>query len=469
MSQKRTHSPTVEEKGKKKKPEEEMKQQVKAMASSSDPPVFCDICDERKQKAVKTCLTCQISYCETHLEPHHRVPRLKKHTLINAVDNLEDYICQKHERPLELFCRDDQTCVCLTCTEGEHRTYNTVPIAEESRKKKTDVRQMIQDRMKRIKEIQHSVELRKKNTKKDKSFSDTIFNVLIGYIEKCRSDRMEMIEEQQKAAEKQAEDLIKELQQEITELEQLSHTDDHLRLIQMCSSLDSRPRTKNWTEIRIDSDVNVNSLSKALAQLKKTLDTIMEKLNPAGLKFAQKYAVDVTLDPDTANPRLILSDDGKQVSDGDIEQDVPENPKRFDVLCCVLAKQGFSSGRFYYEVQVKGKTEWSLGVIRESITRKGTITLSPENGVWTVVLCNENHYKACESPPVSLSLRVKPEKVGVFVDYEEGLVSFYDVQSRSHIYSFTAQTFTEKLYPFFNPCDNDEGKNSNPLIITPVS
>ncbi|KAL0157530.1 hypothetical protein M9458_045606, partial [Cirrhinus mrigala] len=82
---------------------------------------FCDFCDERKQKAVN-------SYCETHLEPHHRVPRLKKHKLINAVENLEDYICQKHERPLELFCRDDQTCVCLN--------HNTVPIEEESQQKK---------------------------------------------------------------------------------------------------------------------------------------------------------------------------------------------------------------------------------------------------------------------------------------------------------------------------------------------
>ncbi len=89
-------------------------------------------------------------------------------------------------------------------------------------------------------------------------------------------------------------------------------------------------------------------------------------------------SVNVTLDPDTANPYLILSDDGKQVSDGDIEQDIPENPKKFDVCSCVLAKQGFSSSRFYFEVQVKGKTEWSLGVARESINRKKTITLTPE-------------------------------------------------------------------------------------------
>ncbi|XDV46548.1 hypothetical protein PO909_014428 [Leuciscus waleckii] len=316
-----------------------------------------------------------------------------------------------------------------------------------------------------------------KNREKEKSSSVELFTDLIRSIERCQSDQLKMMEEQQKAAEKQAEDLIKELYQEIielkrriTELEQLSHTDDHLHLIQMSSSLNTRPHTKNWTEIRIDSDVNVNTLFIALTQLKKTLDeTLDEKLSQTGLKFVQKFAVDVTLDPDTAHPYLILSDDGKQVSHGDIKQNVPENPKRFDEDCSVLAKQGFSSGRFYYEVQVKGKTEWDLGVARESVDRKKEdITLSPEDGYWTVILRNENEYEACDDPSVSLSLSVKLEKVGVFVDYEEGLVSFYDVGSRSHIYSFTGQTFTDKLYPYFCPGLNDKGKNSNPLIITPV-
>uniref|UniRef100_A0A672NDP2 E3 ubiquitin-protein ligase TRIM39-like n=1 Tax=Sinocyclocheilus grahami TaxID=75366 RepID=A0A672NDP2_SINGR len=298
-----------------------------------------------------------------------------------------------------------------------------------------------------------------RNTKEEKSASVELFTDLIRSIERCQSELLKMMEEQQKAAEKQAEDLIKELQQEITdlkrrntELEQLSHTDDHLHLLQ----------------ISIDSDVNVYSLKNVLIQLEKTLDGTLNK------KFCQSgiicfLSVDVTLDPDTANPYLILSDDGKQVSDGNFKQDVPENPKRFDDCSCILAKQGFSSGRFYYEVQVKGKTGWSLGVARESIKRKGTITLTPENGFWTVILRNENQYTACDNPPVSFSLKVKPEKVGVFVDYEEGLVSFYDVGSSSHIYSLTGQTFTEKLYPYFSPCHNNEGRNSNPLIISPVN
>ncbi|KAF4089012.1 hypothetical protein AMELA_G00061680 [Ameiurus melas] len=179
--------------------------------------------------------------------------------------------------------------------------------------------------------------------------------------------------------------------------------------------------------------------------------------------------VDVTLDPDTAHPELILSADGKQVTRGDTEQDLPDTPQRFTRYHVVLGKQSFSSGRFYYEVQVRGKTAWDLGVVRENINRKEWITQSPQNGLWTVKLRNENQYTAFAGPPFLLTLREKVEKVGVFVDYEEGLVSFYDVKSSSHIYSFTAQSFTEKLYPFFNPCNNAGGINSAPLFISPVS
>ncbi|XP_042581225.1 E3 ubiquitin-protein ligase TRIM39-like isoform X2 [Cyprinus carpio] len=417
--------------------------------------VLCDFCEERKLKALKLCLVCQSSYCETHLEPHLRVAGLKKHKLMDPVSNLEDYICQKHERPLDLFCRDDQTCVCSVCSVKDHKNHTTVPIEEESQEKKTelmktqkDVQLMIQNRIKKIQDIKHSAEVRK------------------GFY----TELLEMMEEQQKAAEKQEQVLIEELEQEITELkmrntelEQLSHTEDHLLVLQIHSFL--RRNTRNWPEISMKTHESLETLRRALTELKDTID---EKLTLTELKWMQQYAVDVTLDPDTAHPELLLSDDGKQVRHGDIRQKLPDTPERFDTGHCVLGKEGFSSGRFYFEVQVKGKTKWTLGVARESINRKGEITLRPSNGYWTVWLRNEDEYKAFASPLVSLSLRVKPQRVGVFVDYEEGLVSFYDVESCSHIYSFTAQSFTENLYPYFNPCLNDGGENSSPLIITPV-
>uniref|UniRef100_A0A671PV15 Uncharacterized protein n=1 Tax=Sinocyclocheilus anshuiensis TaxID=1608454 RepID=A0A671PV15_9TELE len=157
--------------------------------------------------------------------------------------------------------------------------------------------------------------------------------------------------------------------------------------------------------------------------------------------------VNVILDGDTAHPRLIVSDDGKQVREGRTRREA----------------DGFSSGCFYFEVQVKGQTKWYLGVARESVIRKGWIRLSSVNGCWTVSLYN-GKYRARESSYVLLSLSVAPQRVGVFVDYSEGLVSFYDVESMSHIYSFTNQSFNEKLYPFV--CLGYYwNKNSTPLII----
>ncbi|XP_031427018.2 zinc-binding protein A33-like [Clupea harengus] len=183
-----------------------------------------------------------------------------------------------------------------------------------------------------------------------------------------------------------------------------------------------------------------------------------------------KYAVEVTLDPDTAHNLLILSADGKQVRHGTLSQKRSDNPKRFDPIACVLGKQGFTSGRFYYEVEVSGKTEWDLGVARESINRKGDITASPENGDWSIWLRNGDEYKALDTPRVLLSLKEKPERVGVFVDYEAGLVSFYDADRWNLMYSFRGVSFKENIFPFICPSTRDGGKNSPPLmIITPIS
>ncbi|XP_042573269.1 butyrophilin subfamily 3 member A3-like [Cyprinus carpio] len=181
----------------------------------------------------------------------------------------------------------------------------------------------------------------------------------------------------------------------------------------------------------------------------------------------RRYTVNVILDADTAHPYLFTSDDGKQVRNGNKKQKGMDGQKdRFDYYLGALGKDGFSSGCFYFEVQVKGQTEWYLGVTRESASRNGWIRLSPENGYWTVTL-RDGGYWARESSRVSLSLSVNPQRVGVFVDYEKGLVSFYDVESMYHIYSYTDQSFDEKLYPFVCLGEGYYSWNTNsiPLII----
>uniref|UniRef100_A0AAX7TYP1 B30.2/SPRY domain-containing protein n=1 Tax=Astatotilapia calliptera TaxID=8154 RepID=A0AAX7TYP1_ASTCA len=204
---------------------------------------------------------------------------------------------------------------------------------------------------------------------------------------------------------------------------------------------------KRKTEVELLSVLQLEETAEMKEKLPKMLAM-------AKLRRAQSYAVDVTLDPDTANAYLFLSDDEKQVHDTYREKALPYNSERFFYSAAVLGKQSFSSGRFYFEVQVEGKGEWTLGVARESINRREDITPRPAAGFWTVGLSNGNKYKA--GPDVALSLQSAPKKVGVFVDYEDGLVSFYDVDTAALIYSFTGCSFTEKLYPYFSPgLEND--------------
>ncbi|XP_074490452.1 E3 ubiquitin-protein ligase TRIM21-like [Sebastes fasciatus] len=458
--------------------------QQKASSSSSEQQaakpgeVPCDVCTGTKLKALKSCLVCLVSYCETHLEPHLTMSGLKRHQLIDPVENLEGRMCTKHDKLLELFCKTDQMCVCMLCTVLDHKTHDVVPLKEGYEGKKAEleaeIQQMIQKRRLKIQEMKHSVGHSKEDADREIADGVQVFTALKESVERSQAELIDTIKEKQRKTEKQAEGFIKELEQEIselkkrsTEVEQLLLSEDHLHLLQGFTSLNALP-TKTWTEVSVRPSSYEGTVVRAVNQLEETLSKQMKKLFEAELKRVQQSAEEVTLDPDTANPWLILSDDGKQVKDGDVKKNLPDNPERF-TCPCVLAKQSFSSGRFYFEVQVKGKTEWDLGVARESINRKGDITLTPQNGYWTIWLRNKSEYKALAGPPVCLSLKSQPEKVGVFVDYEEGLVSFYDVDAAALIYSFTGCCFTEKLYPYFSPSLNYGGKNSAPLIISPVN
>ncbi|XP_033481006.2 E3 ubiquitin-protein ligase TRIM21-like [Epinephelus lanceolatus] len=456
--------------------------QQKASSSSSQQQVStpgevpCDVCTGTKLKALKSCLVCLASYCETHLEPHLTMSGLKRHQLINPVENLEDRMCTKHDKPLELFCKTDQTCVCMLCTVSDHKTHDVVPLKEEYEDMKVELEAEIQKRQLKIQEIQDSVNLSKEDADREIAEGVQIFNALKESVERSQANLIDSIKEKQKTKENQAKSFIKELEQEIydltsrsTELEQLSHSEDHFHLLQSVQSLNSQhpTPTKDWTEVSVRPSYE-GTVVRAVSQLEETLSEQRKKLVEAELKRVQQYAVDVTLDPDTAYPKLILSHDKKKVHHGKNKKNLPDNPERFSDCASVLAKQSFSSGKSYFEVQVKGKIEWDLGVVRESINRKGDITLSPQNGYWTVWLRKRNKYKALDNIPVRLSLKSRPQKVGVFVDYEEGLVSFYDVDAAALIYSFTGCSFTEKLFPYFSPCHNDDGTNSAPLIISPV-
>lgn len=178
-------------------------------------------------------------------------------------------------------------------------------------------------------------------------------------------------------------------------------------------------------------------------------------------------SVDVKFDPLSAHQRLIISPDGKSVRDGEENQKVPGAPERFDTFASILGLNLLTSGKAYWEVDLQGKTGWDLGVARRYANRRGKLRLTPKEGFWVLVHC-EGYYAAMSTPVIHIPLIAKPGKVGVFVDLEQGLVSFYDVAHQSHMYSFTKCIFTGGIVPYFSPHLRQESENSEPLIITAV-
>ncbi|XP_055486633.1 butyrophilin subfamily 1 member A1-like [Leucoraja erinacea] len=172
-------------------------------------------------------------------------------------------------------------------------------------------------------------------------------------------------------------------------------------------------------------------------------------------KRIRGHKVSVTLDVETAHPRLEVSEDRKRVRWTGTVRSLPDTGKRFTYWSCVLGSEGFTSGRHYWEVEVAGSRRWSLGVAAESVERKRRVTLTPETGVWSIMRLGDG-FDAFTSPPSPLPARPIPGRVGVYLSYESGTVSFYDADTKSHLHTFTGNKFTEKLYPFFGPWDEDQ-------------
>lgn len=486
--------------------------------------VPCDLCHGMKHKALKSCLVCLASYCSAHLEPHHTVQAFKWHKLIDPVATLEDRMCKKHNKMIEFFCRKDQSCVCVVCLRDDHVMHNAVSLEEEFKERKMklnlmkkQVKQAVSEKCMMASRIQNSVMQGRQEVERIKAETVKAFNALLALIETRKIKMIELLEEKQKAAEQKAEALLRQLLLEIDEndqtsikLEELSKTEDDFRLLQGLPSTSCPSNAKHCFSARVQPLLNLETVRSAVAKMEETLneemDNIIREVNLVDkeetfeeqmhtetgkvfndeLQIQKQYTVKVTLDPNTAHPSLILSGDRKQVMDGGRKQKVPDNPTRFDFFHFVLGNEGFSSGRFYYEVMLNGQTGWEVGVARESISKKGfDLSLSPENGCWTL----GSYWGRCQanaSPPVILSLSKEPENIGVFVDYEGGLVSFYDLDTRALIYSFTGCTFTAsvpyrinlpapraytgtpaktRIYPLFRP-SGEEG--SRPLQITPL-
>ncbi|EPQ20335.1 Butyrophilin subfamily 3 member A3 [Myotis brandtii] len=160
-------------------------------------------------------------------------------------------------------------------------------------------------------------------------------------------------------------------------------------------------------------------------------------------------AADVILDPDTAHPNLLISEDRRRLNWAGTMKSLPDNPKRFQYRSCVLGRESFMSGRHFWEVDVGDRKQWNLGVCMDNVERICPVKITPQNGFWTIALLDGHDFQAQTDPWSKLTIVNPPKRVGVFLDYERGEVSFYDATDGTHTYTFSQTPFSGPLLPLF--------------------
>uniref|UniRef100_A0AAZ3RJV0 Fish virus induced TRIM protein n=1 Tax=Oncorhynchus tshawytscha TaxID=74940 RepID=A0AAZ3RJV0_ONCTS len=440
--------------------------------------VVCDVCTgTRKQKALMSCLVCLASYCETHLQPHYEFPGFKKHKLVKATAQLQEKICSHHDKLLEVYCRTDQQCICLLCVMDEHKGHDTVSAAAERTEKQLGiqhhstlqkVQQRFQEREKELKELQQAVESFKRSAQSAVEDSDQIFTELI------RS-----IETQEKAQVSQAEGLLEQLKQEIaelrkrsTELEQLSHTEDHIHFLQRYESLSSISVSSDLPSIVVRPLQYFGDVSKTVSELREKLEdflkgewtkiyttvNIVDVVLPPEPKTREQllqYSCQLTLDPNTAGTHLSLSEGNREVTCTHQVQPYPVHPDRFTNWCQVLCREGLS-GRCYWEVEWTGDVYTAVSYKDISRTERGNDGgFGYNNKSWSL-LCSRGDYCFRHNNVETKVSGPQSSRVGVYLDHKAGTLSFYSVSDTMTLLHRVQTTFTQPLYPGFSLYDYND-------------
>ncbi|XP_031426972.1 tripartite motif-containing protein 16-like isoform X1 [Clupea harengus] len=443
--------------------------------------VECDVCTGRKLKAVKSCLECLVSYCETHYKVHNDIHPGRKHKVTDATGQLQERICTQHEKPQEIFCRTDQSCVCLLCLVDEHKGHDTVSASAGRRDKQTHlgetqskIQQRIQEREKDLQELRKVVETLKSSAQTAVEDSERIFTEMIRSIERRRSEVKELIRAQEKAEVSRAEGLLKRLEKEIAELkrrdaelEQLSHTEDDIHFLKTFQSVSETPESKDLSCISVKQGLSFEAVKKSVSSLKMQLENFCKEevmkisasvtevqailsLEPTTREDFLQYSCDFTLDPNTAHRKLHLSEGNRRVECSTKAQSYPDHPERFEQGCCqVLCREGVS-GRCYWEVDWSG---WGvyIAVSYKSISRRGVgneCWFGRNDQSWRLELSRSSSLFLHNNKQTKLNL-VASSRIGVYVDHRAGTLAFYSISDTMTLLHRVQTTFTHTLYPGF--------------------
>ncbi|XP_030044513.1 E3 ubiquitin-protein ligase TRIM39-like isoform X2 [Microcaecilia unicolor] len=427
---------------------------------------FCRSCITQSWEGRDTdfpCPQCRETSQQRNLRPNRQlvnITEMVKKLSHCSVTPQEENLCEKHEEKLKLFCQEDQKAICLVCDKSQdHRSHTVIPIEEALQEYKEKLKVHLEPLRKDLEDLlnfqsteEKKAEELRTETKRKRQIVESEFEELHQFLNKEKQIFLLRLEEEEKKILQRMRENMTQLEQQsfalkqlITEIEEKSQQPATELLKDVKDALSRCQKMKFPEPEAVSTDLKLGFQLSFPQQLKKWI-TKFERFD--WWMECGRYTVNMTLDPETAHPYLVLSEDGKSVRRGNTRQNVPNTPQRFDPYFCVLGREGFTSGRHYWEVEVRDVSYWILGVCKDSVRRKGRIRLSPEEGFWTVRLWNKQEFCALTSPETQLPLSEFPQAVGILLDYEAGKVSFYDADNKSHLFTFTA-SFTGKLQPFF--------------------
>uniref|UniRef100_A0A8C3SDC4 Zinc finger protein RFP-like n=1 Tax=Chelydra serpentina TaxID=8475 RepID=A0A8C3SDC4_CHESE len=394
-------------------------------------------CKESKTSPSYSCPQCRDPFREGEFQPNRQLRNVVEITQKFPAPGGKE-ACEKHEELLKLFCEVDQTLLCVVCRESRaHRDHSVLPIEEAALDYQDQIRSRLESLKKERDEIlsyKSSGENTSQELLRQKIVSE--FQQLRQFLEEQERLLLAQLEELNQEIEKRRAEYVAKLSEELSSFSSLIS-----EMEQKCQ----QPASE-FLQVRQCERETFQNPAAFSSELKwRIWESSQRNLCPS--RSDSLSAANVTLDPDTAHPRLVLSADRRSVRCGDTPQDLPDDPERFDTARCVLGCEGFTSGRHCWEVEVEGRGRCVVGVARESVRRKGWISFTPEQGIWAVG-CWKDQYRALTSPEQILPNRA-PRRIRVYLDCEQGQVEFFDAGHGNPIFTFPPASFAgERIRPF---------------------
>ncbi|XP_018429864.1 PREDICTED: E3 ubiquitin-protein ligase TRIM39-like [Nanorana parkeri] len=435
---------------------------LSAQPDQEESGVLCTHCVDSPVPAVRSCLLCEVSLCDKHLRVHKKSP---EHILCDPTLSMESRKCSVHKKILEYYCTEDDICICTSCCLiGGHTGHKMESLDEASGKKKKTLRNVLLKLLTQREETEERVQSLQEHRRKvegkvagDTERASALFRELRRRLEDLEKRVLSEISGRAERVSISVVDMIRELEikkdelsRKMRDIEELCNMTDPLTVLQesdagdLCDTEDGDDEDRERHDRLLHDGGGLD-----VAGLSHTLHTLSDIITGVNVSFYIQEAEDILLDVSTAHNNLQISDDRKTVSRSDVNQNRPDTPERFKRYSQVLGSRSFSSGRHYWEVDVGGSDRWRVGMCYPSIGRRGggmQSLIGYNNKSWGLDWEDDEYSVIHDSNQIPLPPNISSNRVRIYLDYEAGRISFYDLRDPiRHLHTFTT-TFTEPLH-----------------------